>query len=329
MPAKLIEQVTMLIYVVPDAASWISWVENMVNPAIHMGSCSLASSGGIQLSTLGGSSPCRDLAISTNPGGGVHHWLVVSSCCGSSFWVRVADGLTAWVVAVGLDHLTLQFAKNDPLEQALQLLLWLWLWFLPPLEVGSSDLDIVILIQSFWVVPPIESPKIMRLKGIHSPKALCRQVGLSFCPWCGKEGQNKSTVVNHLQTGHYHLGLICSQCLKYFTTSANTMCHHLQLCKLALAGINDDDQEEESWLQWYWQGRLCIQLEFTLPHQALTASNWDAVTALPHLMTIQYFLSLVDHLTCLKYLTWLNNKMILKHPWPLVFIFKHNAHKTR
>ena len=54
-------------------------------------------------------------------------------------------------------------------------------------------------------------------------------------------------VVNHLQMSHYHLGLICSWCLEYFTTSANTMCHHLQLCKPALASINDnDDQGEES-----------------------------------------------------------------------------------
>ena len=44
---------------------------------------------------------------------------------------------------------------------------------------------------------------------------------------------------------HYHLGLICGWCLEYFTTSANTMCHHSQLCKLALASI-DNDQEEKS-----------------------------------------------------------------------------------
>ena len=47
---------------------------------------------------------------------------------------------------------------------------------------------------------------------------------------------------------HYHLGLVYGQCLEYFTTSAKTMCHHSQLCKLALAGIDDDsdDQDEES-----------------------------------------------------------------------------------
>ena len=55
-------------------------------------------------------------------------------------------------------------------------------------------------------------------------------------------------MVNHLQMSHYHLGLIYSQCLKYFTTSAHAMCHHSQLSNLALAGVNNDndDQEEES-----------------------------------------------------------------------------------
>ena len=32
---------------------------------------------------------------------------------------------------------------------------------------------------------------------------------------------------------------------EYFTTSAKAMCHHSQLCKPALAGIDDDDNWEE------------------------------------------------------------------------------------
>ena len=60
----------------------------------------------------------------------------------------------------------------------------------------------------FRVVSPLESPKIMGPKGIHSPEALKHQAGLSFCPWCRKEGQNECTMVNHLHTRHYHLGLI-------------------------------------------------------------------------------------------------------------------------
>ena len=45
------------------------------------------------------------------------------------------------------------------------------------------------------------------------------------------------------QTSHYHLGPICSQCLEYFTTSMDTMHHHSQLCKLALAGIDNGNNQ--------------------------------------------------------------------------------------
>ena len=45
-------------------------------------------------------------------------------------------------------------------------------------------------IHFFRVVLPTESPKIMGLKGIHSPEALQQCSRLTFCPWCGKGGQN-------------------------------------------------------------------------------------------------------------------------------------------
>ena len=99
---------------------------------------------------------------------------------------------------------------------------------------------------SGWCLP-LNCPKIMELKGIPSPKALHWQVGLSFCLWCRKDGKNEGTVVNHLQTSHYCLGLICSWCLKYFMTSANTMWCHSLLCKQTSAGMDsNNDQEEES-----------------------------------------------------------------------------------
>ena len=83
----------------------------------------------------------------------------------------------------------------------------------------------------FWVVSPLESPKIMGLKVIHSPEALKHQASLLFCPWCGKEGQNEGTMVNHLCTGHYHLRLVCKRCLSYFTTTLDIMQHHTQGCE--------------------------------------------------------------------------------------------------
>ena len=53
------------------------------------------------------------------------------------------------------------------------------------------------------VVPAMESPKVMGLKGIHDPDALQCFMGYTYCPWCGKEGQNKGNIVNHLSTAHY------------------------------------------------------------------------------------------------------------------------------
>ena len=55
-------------------------------------------------------------------------------------------------------------------------------------------------LQFFHLVSPSELPKVMGLKRIHHPDALHHNTGLPYCPWCGKEGQNKGTVVNHLQT---------------------------------------------------------------------------------------------------------------------------------
>ena len=77
------------------------------------------------------------------------------------------------------------------------------------------------------VVPPSESPKVMGLVGIHDPDTLCHFNGLTHCPQCGKEGQNEGTVVNHLQTVHYRLGLVCNKC-NNCPTSLDTLCHHGQ-----------------------------------------------------------------------------------------------------
>ena len=98
----------------------------------------------------------------------------------------------------------------------------------------------------FWVVSPIKSPKIMGLKGIHSLEALKHQACLSFCPWCGKEGQNEGIMVNHLCTRHYYLRLVCEQCLQHFMTPSDRLWHHSQGCK-SMHVCND---EELDWPQW-------------------------------------------------------------------------------
>ena len=75
-------------------------------------------------------------------------------------------------------------------------------------------------------VPTSESPKVMRLVGIHDPGALWHFAGFTYCPWCGKEGRNEGTVVNHLWTTHYQLGLVCDKCYGCPTTTCDTLCHH-------------------------------------------------------------------------------------------------------
>ena len=60
-------------------------------------------------------------------------------------------------------------------------------------------------------VPPSESPKVMGLVGIHDPDALHHFSGVTHCPWCGKEGQNEGSMVNHLQIVHYRLDLVCNR----------------------------------------------------------------------------------------------------------------------
>ena len=76
------------------------------------------------------------------------------------------------------------------------------------------------------VVSTKESPKVMGLEGIHYPEVLQCFAGYTYCPWCGKYGQNEGTVVNHLRTVHYKLGLICDQCFGCPTTMSDTLCRH-------------------------------------------------------------------------------------------------------
>ena len=47
-------------------------------------------------------------------------------------------------------------------------------------------------------VSPSKSLKVMDLAGIHDLDALCHFYRVTHCTWCGKEGQNQGTVVNHL-----------------------------------------------------------------------------------------------------------------------------------
>ena len=81
-------------------------------------------------------------------------------------------------------------------------------------------------IHFFRLISPLELPKIMGLQDIHSHDAPYCHGGLAFCPWCGKEGQNEGTIINHLKIMHYQLGLICNKCLSFFMTGSDAMHHH-------------------------------------------------------------------------------------------------------
>ena len=75
-------------------------------------------------------------------------------------------------------------------------------------------------------LPPSESPKVMGLEGIHDPDSLCHFSSITYCPWCGKEGQNEGTVVNHLWMVHYRLGLVCNKYNDCPSTTSDTLCCH-------------------------------------------------------------------------------------------------------
>ena len=74
------------------------------------------------------------------------------------------------------------------------------------------------------VVSAKESPKVMGLKGIHDPNALWHFASCTYCPWCRKDGQNEGTIVNHLRTVHYKLGLICNQFYSCSMVTSDTLC---------------------------------------------------------------------------------------------------------
>ena len=73
-----------------------------------------------------------------------------------------------------------------------------------------------------------KSPKVMGLMGIHHLDALCHFNGLTHCPWCRKEGKNEGTIVNHLQTVHYKLGLVCEKCFGCPSIMLEAICWHCQ-----------------------------------------------------------------------------------------------------
>ena len=94
-------------------------------------------------------------------------------------------------------------------------------------------------LKFFHPVSPLESPKVMGLTGIHHP-AVCLFNGVTHCQWCGKEGQNEGTIINHLRMLHYKLGLVCKKCLGCpSVTSEALQCHSWGSCQPSMEGGTD------------------------------------------------------------------------------------------
>ena len=96
-------------------------------------------------------------------------------------------------------------------------------------------------LRFFHAVSPSESPKVMDLTGIHHPNALHHFNGVTHCPWCRKEGQNEGTVINHLRTVHYKLGLICKRCFCCLSVMSEAIWHHGQKnCQHSVEGVPNE-----------------------------------------------------------------------------------------
>ena len=109
-----------------------------------------------------------------------------------------------------------------------------------------------------------------RITESHGPKrgCLCCFTGLNFCPWCGKEGQNERTMVIHLWTMHYKLGLVCSKCLHFPSITSEAIQHLGWGCKQP----RWSNTREEDGGQWHIHIRLPnpnhpLQPEHYLPRQ--------------------------------------------------------------
>ena len=81
-------------------------------------------------------------------------------------------------------------------------------------------------LKFFRAVSPSKSPKVIGFMGIHNQDTLCHFNRVTHCPWCKKVGQNEGTIINHLQTVHYKLGLMCERCFGCPSIMSEAICCH-------------------------------------------------------------------------------------------------------
>ena len=133
------------------------------------------------------------------------------------FWCMIE---TAGLLGSAIYEITEAWTGQDELQQANYMLM--------TLPKG---------LNFFRVVSPSESPKVMGLTGIHNPDVLCYFNGMTHYPWCGKEGQNKGTIINHLWTVHYKLGLMCEKCFSCPSITLEAChCHSQKSCQPSAEG---------------------------------------------------------------------------------------------
>ena len=111
-------------------------------------------------------------------------------------------------------------------------------------ELQQDNYSLITLTKGpkfFRVISSLESHRVMGLMGIHDPDVLCHFSGMTHCPWCWKVGQNEGTVINHLHTVHYKLGLRCETCFSCPSiTSEATHCHGQKSCLPSEEGGPDE-----------------------------------------------------------------------------------------
>ena len=129
-------------------------------------------------------------------------------------------------------------------------------WCIEDLTKGS-----VVLLP----VSSLELPKVMGLKGVNHPDALHHFARLTFCPWCGKKGQNKGTMINHLWTTYYKLGLVCNQCLYCPSITLEALWHHGQGCKQS-KGSGIEEEDGGAW----W----CVHIQLTDPKHPIQPEHY-------------------------------------------------------
>ena len=92
-------------------------------------------------------------------------------------------------------------------------------------------------LRFFHAVSPSASPKVIGLMGIHHLDALHHFNRVTHCTWCGKEGQNEGTIINHLRTEYYKLGLLCKRCFHCPSIMSEPIqCHGWKNCQPSAEG---------------------------------------------------------------------------------------------